>query len=108
MHGQRRAIVIVEAAQRALDAGASFLVMPHTDPALVAWVAGQGTPAYPGAATPTEILAAWRAGAAAVKVGLGSRLIGDGVARGVAERAGEVVRAVAHARRSQSLETVTQ
>lgn len=57
-----------EAARQAVDAGATFLVMPHTDPDLVAWAAEQGIPAFPGAATPTEVLAGWQAGAAAVKV----------------------------------------
>lgn len=61
-------ILSIEAAGRALDAGATFLVMPHLDPALVAWAAARGVPAFPGCATPTEILAAWRAGAAAVKL----------------------------------------
>ena len=61
-------VLSIDAAQRALDAGATFLVMPHTDPELVAWAADRGVPALPGAATPTEVLAAWRAGAAAVKV----------------------------------------
>lgn len=42
--------------------------MPHIDPELVAWATGRGVPAIPGAATPTEALLAWRAGAAAVKV----------------------------------------
>ena len=51
-----------------MDAGATFLVMPTTDTELVAWAAARGIPAFPGAATPTEILAAWRAGAAAVKL----------------------------------------
>ena len=32
------------------------------------WAAGRGIPAFPGCATPTEVLAAWRAGAAAIKV----------------------------------------
>jgi 2-dehydro-3-deoxyphosphogluconate aldolase/(4S)-4-hydroxy-2-oxoglutarate aldolase len=58
----------IAAAQRALDAGATFLVMPHMDAELVAWAAARGVPALPGAATPTEVLTAWRAGAAAVKV----------------------------------------
>ena len=51
-----------------IDAGATFLVMPHTDPELVAWAAARGVPTLPGAFTPTEVLAAWRAGAAAVKL----------------------------------------
>jgi len=61
-------VLSIEAAGRAVDAGATFLVMPHLDPELVAWAAGHGIPAFPGAATPTEILSAWRAGAAAVKL----------------------------------------
>jgi 2-dehydro-3-deoxyphosphogluconate aldolase/(4S)-4-hydroxy-2-oxoglutarate aldolase len=61
-------VLTVAAAQRALDAGASFLVSPHLDRELVGWAAERGVPMLPGAATPTEVLAAWRAGAAAVKV----------------------------------------
>jgi 2-dehydro-3-deoxyphosphogluconate aldolase/(4S)-4-hydroxy-2-oxoglutarate aldolase len=61
-------VLTIDAARSAIDAGATFLVMPHTDPELVGWAAEQGIPAFPGAATPTEILAAWRAGAAAIKV----------------------------------------
>jgi 2-dehydro-3-deoxyphosphogluconate aldolase/(4S)-4-hydroxy-2-oxoglutarate aldolase len=60
-------VLSIEAAARAIDAGASFLVMPHVDVALVAWAAGRGVPTLPGCATPTEVVAAWRAGAAAVK-----------------------------------------
>lgn len=58
----------LDAAQRAVDAGATFLVMPHLDSDIVAWAAERGVPAFPGAASPTEVLAGWRAGAAAVKV----------------------------------------
>jgi 2-dehydro-3-deoxyphosphogluconate aldolase/(4S)-4-hydroxy-2-oxoglutarate aldolase len=61
-------ILSIEAAGRAVDAGAQFLVMPHLDPDLVRWAAERGIPALPGCATPTEILNAWRAGAAAMKV----------------------------------------
>jgi 2-dehydro-3-deoxyphosphogluconate aldolase/(4S)-4-hydroxy-2-oxoglutarate aldolase len=61
-------VLTIAAAGRAIDAGATFLVMPHLDPELVAWAASRGVPALPGCATPTEILAAWRAGAAAVKL----------------------------------------
>jgi 2-dehydro-3-deoxyphosphogluconate aldolase/(4S)-4-hydroxy-2-oxoglutarate aldolase len=42
--------------------------MPHTDTDLVAWAAERGIPVFPGAQTPTEILAAWQAGADVVKV----------------------------------------
>ena len=40
----------------------------HLDVSVVTWAAGAGIPMLPGAATPTEVLTAWRAGAAAVKV----------------------------------------
>ena len=58
----------IEAAERAVNAGATFVVSPHTDAALVEWATERGIPCFPGAFTPTEILAAWRAGAAAVKL----------------------------------------
>jgi 2-dehydro-3-deoxyphosphogluconate aldolase / (4S)-4-hydroxy-2-oxoglutarate aldolase len=61
-------VLTTEAAERAVQAGARFLVMPHTDPVLIAWAAERGIPAFPGALSPTEVLAAWRAGAAAVKL----------------------------------------
>lgn len=61
-------VLTIEAAARAVDAGAAFLVMPHLDAELVRWAADRGIPAMPGCATPTEILTAWRAGAAAMKV----------------------------------------
>jgi 2-dehydro-3-deoxyphosphogluconate aldolase / (4S)-4-hydroxy-2-oxoglutarate aldolase len=61
-------VLSIEAAGRAVDAGATFLVMPHLDVDLVRWAAERGIPALPGCATPTELLAAWRAGAAAMKV----------------------------------------
>ena len=58
----------IPAGEEALAAGARFLVMPHTDAALIAWAAQRGVPVFPGAFSPTEVLAAWRAGAAAVKL----------------------------------------
>ena len=61
-------VLSIDTATRAIEAGATFLVMPHTEPELVAWAAARGVPSLPGAATPTEVLAGWRAGAAAVKV----------------------------------------
>jgi 2-dehydro-3-deoxyphosphogluconate aldolase / (4S)-4-hydroxy-2-oxoglutarate aldolase len=52
--------------QAAIAAGAQFLFTPHTHPALIA--AAQPIPIIPGALTPTEIVAAWQAGATCVKV----------------------------------------
>jgi 2-dehydro-3-deoxyphosphogluconate aldolase / (4S)-4-hydroxy-2-oxoglutarate aldolase len=61
-------VLSTDAARRAVDAGARFLVTPHTDPAIIDWAVGRGVPIVPGAFTSTEILAAWRAGATAVKL----------------------------------------
>jgi 2-dehydro-3-deoxyphosphogluconate aldolase/(4S)-4-hydroxy-2-oxoglutarate aldolase len=61
-------VLDVSAAEVVHAAGARFLVCPHTDPDVVAWAATRGVPIFPGAFTPTEILAAWRAGATAVKL----------------------------------------
>ena len=61
-------VTSISAAQRAVDAGAQFLVMPHCDTELIAWCALKGVPCFPGALSPTEIHAAWSAGASAVKL----------------------------------------
>ena len=61
-------VLTVEEADAAVAAGATFLVSPHLDAGLVAWANARGVPFLPGAFTPTEVLAAHRAGAAAVKV----------------------------------------
>ncbi|MBX9396551.1 bifunctional 4-hydroxy-2-oxoglutarate aldolase/2-dehydro-3-deoxy-phosphogluconate aldolase [Streptomyces sp. TRM72054] len=55
-------------ARDALAAGAEFLVAPVVDADVVRGAAKSGVPCYPGAWTPTEVAAAWRAGAAAVKL----------------------------------------
>ena len=52
----------------ALDAGASFVVMPTLVEDVVAECVRRTIPVFPGALTPQEIHAAWRAGAAMVKV----------------------------------------
>ena len=56
----------------ACDAGASFLVSPHTDAALITRARERGVPFLPGALTPTEVVQAFRAGAACVKLFPGS------------------------------------
>jgi 2-dehydro-3-deoxyphosphogluconate aldolase/(4S)-4-hydroxy-2-oxoglutarate aldolase len=55
-------------AAAATEAGAAFLVSPHSDPALNEWAASHGVPMIPGGLTPTEVFAAWRSGVSAVKV----------------------------------------
>jgi 2-dehydro-3-deoxyphosphogluconate aldolase/(4S)-4-hydroxy-2-oxoglutarate aldolase len=57
-----------EGAAAALDVGVDFVVSPHVDPKLVEFVAGHGVACIPGGLSPTEVVTAWRAGAALVKV----------------------------------------
>ena len=52
----------------ALDAGATFIVMPVLIKDVLAYCVKNRIPAFPGALTPQEIYAAWRAGATMVKV----------------------------------------
>jgi 2-dehydro-3-deoxyphosphogluconate aldolase / (4S)-4-hydroxy-2-oxoglutarate aldolase len=52
----------------AVGAGAEFCFCPHTDPALIQLAQQLEIPIVPGALTPGEVVAAWQAGAAAVKV----------------------------------------
>ena len=61
-------VLDAEAARAALEAGAQFVVSPATDAATIAWCRGANVPCFQGALTPTEVLAAWNAGADAVKV----------------------------------------
>jgi 2-dehydro-3-deoxyphosphogluconate aldolase / (4S)-4-hydroxy-2-oxoglutarate aldolase len=53
---------------RAVDAGATFVVSPSVEPEVIAAALRRGVASYPGAFTPTEIAAAWKAGASAVKL----------------------------------------
>lgn len=52
----------------AVAAGASFIVCPIMNIDLIRKAASQGLGIFPGALSPTEIYAAWEAGATAVKV----------------------------------------
>ena len=61
-------VLSVAEARAALDAGAAFIVSPHLDEELVRFCAGAGVPVVPGAATPTEVVRAWQAGATMVKL----------------------------------------
>lgn len=54
--------------EQALDAGATFIVMPILVPEVVERCAERGVPVFPGALTPQEVFQAWRAGATMVKV----------------------------------------
>lgn len=54
--------------QAAIAAGAKFAFSPHTNVTLIQYSCSQNVPMIPGAMTPTEIVTAWQAGAASVKV----------------------------------------
>jgi len=61
-------VLDVETLDTALDAGATFVVMPVLVPEVVERCTGRGVPVFPGALTPQEIFTAWQAGATMVKV----------------------------------------
>ena len=61
-------VLTADDARRAVDAGAGYLICPTVSPEVLAEGARLGVPVVPGAMTPTEILAAYTAGAAMVKV----------------------------------------
>jgi 2-dehydro-3-deoxyphosphogluconate aldolase/(4S)-4-hydroxy-2-oxoglutarate aldolase len=54
--------------ESAITAGAEFLFTPHTNLNLIQAAVQQQVPIIPGALSPTEIVAAWQAGASCVKV----------------------------------------
>jgi 2-dehydro-3-deoxyphosphogluconate aldolase/(4S)-4-hydroxy-2-oxoglutarate aldolase len=58
----------VETACRCLDAGAAFLTSPGLDIEIVEFAVKRGVAVLPGALTPSEVMAAWKAGADFVKV----------------------------------------
>jgi 2-dehydro-3-deoxyphosphogluconate aldolase/(4S)-4-hydroxy-2-oxoglutarate aldolase len=76
-------VLSVVAAGRAIDAGARFIVSPHTDVELIAWCAARDVPCFPGALSATEILAAWNAGASAVKL-FPASVVGTGYLKQIA------------------------
>lgn len=55
-------------ARAAVDAGARFLVSPIMDPEIIALARDLGVPILPGVHTPTEMIAAHRAGAPLLKL----------------------------------------
>jgi len=61
-------VTTLEQASAAVDSGAAFLVSPHLDIEILDWARSRDVPLIPGVFTPTEIHAAVRAGAPAVKL----------------------------------------
>jgi 2-dehydro-3-deoxyphosphogluconate aldolase/(4S)-4-hydroxy-2-oxoglutarate aldolase len=61
-------VLDIETAQRCLDAGAAFLTTPAPDFEIVDFAVQHSVVVFPGALTPGEVLAAWKAGADFVKI----------------------------------------
>jgi 2-dehydro-3-deoxyphosphogluconate aldolase / (4S)-4-hydroxy-2-oxoglutarate aldolase len=61
-------IVDIETARRCLDSGAKFLTTPGLDIQIVEFVVKQNVVVLPGAMTPGEVMAAWKAGSDFIKV----------------------------------------
>lgn len=57
-----------ESARRCVDAGARFLTSPGFVPEMVAYANRAEVVVFPGVLTPTEVIAAWKAGADFVKI----------------------------------------
>jgi 2-dehydro-3-deoxyphosphogluconate aldolase / (4S)-4-hydroxy-2-oxoglutarate aldolase len=61
-------VLDVETARRCIDAGAKFLTSPGLVVEVVEFAVKHGVVVFPGALTPTEVIAAWKAGADFVKI----------------------------------------
>jgi 2-dehydro-3-deoxyphosphogluconate aldolase / (4S)-4-hydroxy-2-oxoglutarate aldolase len=61
-------VLTADDVDRSVDAGATFVVSPSVEPEVIAAALRRRVASYPGAFTPTEIVAAWKAGASAVKL----------------------------------------
>lgn len=60
-------VLTVEQAERAVKAGAKFIVSPGLNPDVVKWCVGNDVPVVPGVQTPTEMETALRLGLTTVK-----------------------------------------
>ncbi len=72
-----------ESARMAILAGADFLVSPSLSPSMIQVARRYSVPSLAGALTPTEIVAAWQAGADCVKVFPASALGGPAYIKSV-------------------------
>jgi 2-dehydro-3-deoxyphosphogluconate aldolase / (4S)-4-hydroxy-2-oxoglutarate aldolase len=61
-------VLDIETARRCLDAGAKFLTSPGLIPEVVDFAVKNDVLVFPGALTPSEVIAAWNAGADFVKI----------------------------------------
>jgi 2-dehydro-3-deoxyphosphogluconate aldolase/(4S)-4-hydroxy-2-oxoglutarate aldolase len=61
-------VLDVEVARECIDAGAGFVTSPGLDPRVVEFAIARDVLVMPGALTPSEVMAAWSAGADLIKV----------------------------------------
>ena len=61
-------VLDADLARQAIDAGARFLTCPGFVPVMVAYANKADVVVFPGALTPTEVIAAWKAGSDFVKI----------------------------------------
>jgi 2-dehydro-3-deoxyphosphogluconate aldolase/(4S)-4-hydroxy-2-oxoglutarate aldolase len=71
----------IEEARRCLDAGAKFLTSDGFDPDTVKFAVQQNVVVFPGALTPTDVMAAWKLGPDFVKIVPCGHIGGDGYIR---------------------------
>jgi len=70
-------VLDVSTAQRCLDAGARFITSPGLVPDVLDFTLSKDIVAIPGALTPSEVIAAWRAGGDFIKVFPCAQMGGD-------------------------------
>lgn len=61
-------VLDAETARKCVDAGAKFLTSPGLVPEVVEYALKQNVVVFPGALTPTEVIAAWKTGVDFVKI----------------------------------------
>lgn len=61
-------VLDAKSAQRAIEAGSRFITSPGFIPEVVACASEAGVAVLPGACTPSEVIAAWKAGSNFVKI----------------------------------------
>ena len=61
-------VITKDLCRQALDAGAKYIIAPDTNPEVIGYCVENNIAVIPGAATPTEVLAAKRYGAKMVKI----------------------------------------
>jgi 2-dehydro-3-deoxyphosphogluconate aldolase/(4S)-4-hydroxy-2-oxoglutarate aldolase len=74
-------VIDIEMARLCVDKGAKFLTSEGFDPEVVEFAVKEGVVVFPGALTPTEVIAAWKAASDFVKVFPCAQLGGDSYIR---------------------------